>query len=152
MVDGSAPAANELAGLKSGEPLKLLTKEDIMQTPDRTYEYVTIPEWKGRVRVRSLSAQERDNWEASFISTNKKGVQTVTTRGIRASLVQLSVVDEKGALVFSAEEIGSLNGKNAAAVDRIYDAAARLSGITDDDIEEIVSNSGSVRTGASSSE
>ena len=39
--------------------------------------------------------------------------------------------------MFTDADVVALGAKSAAALDRIYDVATRLSGITDEDVEEI---------------
>ena len=42
-----------------------------------------------------------------------------------------------GSLVFHDGDIDALAGKSGAALDRLYEVAARLSGIGDQDVEEL---------------
>jgi hypothetical protein len=143
-------AATADAGLR--KPITLMTKSQILQTPDREYRIVDMSRWWGAgmsVRVQSLTAGERDSWEASHVK-QRKGEQIVNIQTVRASLVALALVDEKDQLIFTAEEIFALQGKNAAAINHIYVVAATLSGVTDEDLEELAGNSVSARTGATS--
>ena len=128
---------------------KLLSREEILGANDLPTEDVEVPEWGGSVRVRTLTGTERDEFESSIITMKKvkKGKRTVTEsspnlRNIRAKLVARSIVKEDGALMFpNSEDVFVLGEKSAAALDRVYEVSARLSKITDEDIEELEKNS-----------
>jgi hypothetical protein len=61
-------------------------------------------------------------------------------RNIRAKLVALTVVDEDGNRIFSDEDAEALGKKSAAALDRIFAVAQRLSGLRPEDVEELAGN------------
>lgn len=129
---------------------KLLTKQAIFGAQDIKTEDVAVPEWGGVVRVRGLTGIERDNYEQSLIDQRGKKTR-VDMRNARAKLVAMTVVNETGERLFSDDEITILGTKSAAALDRIYDVAAALSGVADEDIEELLGNSGPTTSGASPS-
>lgn len=130
---------------------KMLSREEILGANDLPTEDVEVPEWGGTVRVRTLTGTERDDFETSIITMKKvkKGKRTVTEsapnlRNIRAKLVARSIVKEDGSLMFpKPEDVFVLGEKSAAALDRVYEVSARLSKITDEDIEELEKNSSS---------
>jgi hypothetical protein len=92
--------------------------------------------------VKGLSAVERDAFEASMLKGSGKN-QKVDTANIRAKLCSLAIVDENHKRIFdSIPSIDALGKKSAAALTRVYEVAARLSGLRDEDVEEMVKNSG----------
>lgn len=109
-----------------------LTREQILGVDDRQYEDVPVPEWGGTVRVRGLQGNERDRWETSLLDKKNQ-----IRENPRAKLVQLCIIDERGQLLFSREDIAALGRKSAAALSRVFDVAQRLSGLTDEDMEEL---------------
>ena len=122
-----------------------LTKEEIQKVEDRVYEDVETQEWGGQVRVRSLSGVERDAFETSVL-TGKGKHRDVNLKNLRAKLVALSVVDAMGAPLFTETDIKWLGEKNACALNKIFDAAQRLSGLREEDMEELVKNSETVQS------
>ena len=129
----------------------LLDRAAILAVPDITTEDVEVPEWGGVVRVRGLTASQRDKFEAD--SLQGKGRNTsVNLHNLRARLVATCLVGESGAPVFAERDIYELGQKSASAIDRIYDVATRLSGIGENDVEELTKNSGSDQGGDSSSD
>jgi hypothetical protein len=117
-----------------------LTKEAILTADDVQFEDVEVPEWEGKVRVRSLAGIERDALEASMIEGKGKNAN-VNLANLRAKLVARSIVDEEGKRVFEDQDIAALGRKSAAALNRVYEVAQRLSGITQEDVDELTKNS-----------
>lgn len=125
-----------------------LSKDQILKSQDIATEEVEVPEWGGTVLVRGLSGRQRDEFEGSMVE--RRGRRAVmNTANMRAKLVAWSVVDENGDRLFGNADIAELGEHSAAAVTRIYNVAAKLSGLSDEDVEEMVSDFG--ETGGSSS-
>jgi hypothetical protein len=120
--------------------MAVLTKEQILAADDIKTERVPVPEWGGEVIVKSLTGRQRDEFEGSMIEQRGKRA-VMNTANMRAKLVAWSVVDEAGQRLFSNGDIGDLGEHSAAAVNRIYSVAARLSGLSDEDVEEMVGKS-----------
>lgn len=118
--------------------MSFLSKEQILHADDREYEEVDVPEWGGKVMVRSMTGKERDKFEASTV-VMKNGQQTPNLENLRARLISMCVVTEdRSALLFdSAADVQVLGNRNTRALQRIFNACQRLNGITDDDIEEM---------------
>lgn len=132
------------------EEITLLTKADILSATDTKYEYVKVPEWGGTVRVRGLTGLERDSYESSMVQNRGKDVK-VNMVNVRAGLVARACIDGAGNRLFSDNDINVLGLKSAVALERVYNVAARLSAISDDDVEKLAGNSASDRSGEPSS-
>ena len=116
-----------------------ITKEQIFQVDDIVTEDVDVPEWGGMVRVRGMTGHQRDDFETSIVEANKAPVlpgQQSASVGTRARLAARCIVDEDGRRMFSAEDAGILGLKSAAALDRIFDVACRLSRIKTSDVDD----------------
>lgn len=124
--------------------MNVLTKNAILSQSDREIEMVEVPEWGGVVFVRSLSGEERDQFEASIIERNGRDVRT-NLRNLRARLVVLAACDESGNPIFSPGDADALGAKSAAALDRIFSVAQRLSGLRENDVQELAENFGATR-------
>lgn len=118
---------------------RLLTREEILGITDFQYEDVDTPEWgEGTyVRVRGLTAHERDEFELKAVKEDFSGVTKAGMSDMRACLVSMTVVDEQGKRLFSPEDIAALGAKNAQVIDRIFNSARRLSGLTKEDVDEL---------------
>jgi hypothetical protein len=127
-----------------------LSRDDILKADDLIREEVDVPEWGGAVTVRGLTGRERDEFEASIME--RRGKRLVpNVANVRAKLVARCCIDDDGKRLFSDGDAEDLGGKSAAAMERIYGVAARLSGMTDEDIEELVDNFGVIPSAGSSS-
>ena len=128
--------------------MALLTKEQILRVKDIETRTVNVPEWGGDVLVRGMTGIERDAFEAKILDQSGKKTK-VNLQNARARLVSITVVDEEGNRLFTENEIVLLGTKSATALSRVYDVAASLSGISDDDIEELLGNSEATTSGDS---
>lgn len=116
--------------------MALLSREDIVNKDDRKYEDVEVPEWGGTVRLRSMSGTERDGFEAS-VANGPKGKRNLTN--LRARLVALCAVDENGRRLFSnSQDVIMLGNKSVAALQRLFNKANEMNGLTEKDVEELV--------------
>jgi hypothetical protein len=127
------------ASSNNGKP-QLLTRDQILNAPDARFEYVEVPEWGGTVKVKALTGEERDTYEESMLTGAGRHTK-VTMANVRAKLASRSIVDENGERLFTDKEVVKLGKKSAAALDRVYEVATRLSKISKDDIEDLKGNS-----------
>lgn len=129
----------------------VLTRDQIFAVPDIQTETVFVPAWNGTVNVKGMSAAERDAFEAS--TTIQKGNSIELNRkNFRAKLVALTVVDDDGNRIFADTDIKALGEKSAQALDLLFAAASRLSGISKQDEDDLVKNSESDQNADSSSD
>lgn len=120
--------------------IPVLSRDQILKADDLAIEQVEVPEWGGTVLVRGLTGEERDMYEQSLVEGRGKNAQ-MNLRNARAKLVVLCVVDEAGKPLFQRADVAVLGRKSAAALDRIFEAAKRLSGLSDSDVDELLGNS-----------
>ncbi|PRX90821.1 hypothetical protein [Allonocardiopsis opalescens] len=112
----------------------VLGRDQILSARDALTDYVDVPEWGGRVKIRSLSGTERDAFEAGIAGNGKK----LRLENIRAKLVAKCAINEQGQQLFSTADTAALGRKNAAVLDRVFQACQKLSGITDEDVDELL--------------
>lgn len=132
----------------------LLSRDSILKAHDRSTEEVRVPEWADSetgadtVLVRALTGRERDQFEADSL-VRVQGQMEVDPRNARARLVALCVVGEDGKPLFTRDDVAALGEKSAAALDRIFAVASRLSGLGADDMKELERDFGSGPGGGS---
>lgn len=131
--------------------MSLLTKEAILAAEDRQTEDVAVPEWGGTVRVRGLSGTERDAYEAGIVLISRSGQRSVNLKNLRGRLVALACIDEEGNRLFTDEDAIALGDRSAAALERLFDVARRLSGLSDSDVEEMAEGFGPAPSDGSTS-
>jgi hypothetical protein len=125
---------------------KSLTREAFLKP--RALKRETVETADGPVVVQELTGKERDTFERSCVKRDgKKTAEDFSN--LRAKLLELAVRDDNGDRFFhdgDAEAIGQLP---ASFLQPVFEAAARLSGITKEDVEELVGNSAAEPSGAS---
>lgn len=142
-----AQASPPTAPAASAAPV-LLSAADILGANDYRFEDVDVPEWGGVVRIKALTGAERDKFEASTIETKGKS-QKANLSNLRAKLVVWSAIDANGDRLFQPYQIDELGRKSAAALDRCFSVAQKLSKISDADVEELTQNFGDDPGGSS---
>jgi hypothetical protein len=124
--------------------MAFLTREQILSADDLVTEVVKVPEWGGSVNVRTLTAHERDVFEESLLKTKGRGrnqTRDVQLADARAKLCAITILDGDGKQLFNQTDIAELGKKSAGALNRVYDVAARLSGLSSEDMDDLVGNS-----------
>lgn len=118
-----------------------LTKEQIFAANDLATEPVDVKEWGGSVIVRSMTGADRDAFESSLVTFGEDGKRIADLSNMRAKLVAMTVVDENGDRLFTAEDIGAIAHKSASAIERVYQVAQRLNGMGTGAVDAAVKNS-----------
>lgn len=125
-----------------------LGRDAILGASDLTRELVSVPEWGGEVYVRTMTGTERDAFETAIYNSTAK---RVNTENIRARLAAATLCDDKGVLLFAPKDLAALGAKSAKALDRVYETAQRLNGMSAKDVEDLAKNSGGGQSAASGS-
>jgi hypothetical protein len=134
----------------------MLTKVQILEARNRRKtQIIDVPEWfeGGQVIIIELSGKERDAFEADMVQLGTNGQQKINLRNIRAKLVARCIVDPSDfeitegvasllpnhtiTRMFNDVETNDLGDVSATALQRVFEAAQHLSGITKADVEEL---------------
>lgn len=138
----------------------VLTREDVLAAKDTQIEFVKVPEWSGGnadagVFVRGLSGAQRDSFELAMIEQKGKK-QEVNLRNLRAKLIVRCAVNsddpDTAKAIFQLSDIEALGKKSAAALQRVYAVAQRVSGLSNEDVEELTVQLGNDQSGDSGSD
>lgn len=117
---------------------KLLSRSEILKADDLPTKDVEVPEWGGTVRVRSMTAKDRDAFEATILEAQRAGL--AAPENVRARHAAACIVDEKGRQIFNEEDILALGQKSGAALARVYDAISSLNQLAPEHVEEAAKN------------
>ena len=131
-------------------PRQPLTREGILAIADIRTETTDVPEWGGTVIVQGFTGDERDDFEATCVQGRGRKTE-VNLRNYRAKLVARCCRLPDGTRMFTDDDALALGQKSAAALNRIFEVAARLSGLTEQDMEELAGNSARGRSGVTPS-
>lgn len=100
----------------------------------------TTPGEGTHVFVRGLGATGKDRFDDQIYSVDKAGGLKVKVEGVRALLISLCVCDEKGERIFSNDDVPMLEQLDGRTADALYVVAARLSNLTNKDVQDMVKN------------
>lgn len=128
----------------------MLAPTAVAGAQDAQTEDVECPEWGGWIRLRGLTGRERDAFEAGIMRGRGRNRQP-DLRNLRARLIVACAIDEEGNRLFSDADATMLGNKSARVIGRLFDAAQRLSGLSDDDIEELTEDFDDAPSGSSTS-
>lgn len=118
---------------------KALTRADVLGAQDGRREAVEVPEWGGTLWVRTLTASERDAFEASLVRVRAGKIEP-NNANQRGRFVALCATDEAGQRLFTDDDAGQIGDRAAPAVERVYEAALRLNGMRAKDVEDARGN------------
>ena len=110
-----------------------LTRSGILDSIDLPRHLVSVPEWNGDVYVRGLTAGQRDRLESVFTTGGDR-------TNVRALIAVMCTVDQDGNRLFTDVDIELLADKNAKALDRIFEAVMKVSGLSDGDVKAMEGN------------
>ena len=86
--------------------------------------------------MRTLNGTERDAFEQSMVGKKNK----TNLDNVRARFAVLTICDESGNRLFTANDATELGKKSAAALDRVFAVAQRLNGFSSEDAKELAKN------------
>ena len=113
---------------------KLLSRAQLQRAVPLPFEDVDVPELGGVVRVRAMTALQREDFMESV--RDKEG--KLVTRGYVIKQLAICVVDDDGKPAVSEQVI---QGWPATAIDRLFAVADRFTRITEAEVEAEVKNS-----------
>jgi hypothetical protein len=110
----------------------MLNKDQILKLCDLRIKEIDVPELGGTIRIRELTLEDagRIYAEIQDYPERERGYQDI----FRA--VASSIVDEKGELMFTTEEVASLGKRFSDAITRIYNEIILLCGGKNEDAEK----------------
>jgi len=109
-----------------------------------------VPAWGGVVRVRGLTGTGRDEYEASTMVW-RNGKAYPDTENARAKLVARCVVGDDGEPLFTQQDVHALGELDGLTLNKVWEVAMELSGLTEADMEELAGNSSAAQSGGSTS-
>jgi hypothetical protein len=128
----------------------LLGRDAILKATALPTEDVYVPFWGGTVRLRGLTGKGRDEYEASNMVW-RDGRAYPDTANTRAKLVARCAVDEEGEPLFTQQDADALGELPGRELNLLWERALALSGLTEEDAEELAGNSPAAPSGGSTS-
>ena len=124
---------------------KPLSKSDILAVQDNHIKVLDVPEWGGKVHLRSLGVEQRmdflvDIGKMQDIAKSDALAASQYYLQVQCGLLIGSIVDSTGARCFTKEDIAALSQKSPAVINKIYDEIVRLNSFSVDSQEEEAKN------------
>ena len=107
-----------------------LSRAAILAANDASIKAVAVPEWGGDVCIKVFNGTARDRVDAYISKSTDKDGKLVNSAGLRSLIIRLAACDESGSELFTDDDLATLDGKAATALNRIYTAACDLNGLS----------------------
>jgi hypothetical protein len=120
--------------------MPLLSAASVRAKRDWKTKDITVPEWEGEVRVRSLSL--RDRLAVQALSDVREQVP---------QLLAMSLIDEEGNRLFGPDQLEDLAGKDSVPCLRLFDELVSFNGMGKKDVQAAEKNSATTSPAASPS-
>ena|SRR5215471_5103069 len=130
--------------------LPLLGRDAILKATDLPTEDIEVPEWGGTVRIRGLTGEGRDEYEASTFVI-RDGQAYPDTANTRAKLCARCIVDEAGEPLFTQQDVHALGQLSGRALNLVWERCLALSGLSNEDVADLAGNSDAAPSGGSTS-
>lgn len=105
----------------------------ILTLDDSEEEELYVPEWKVRIKLRSMSAKER----ASMLKATQDAQGDVDPEKMYPAIVVRCALHPKtGKRLFNDSNIAALGTKSAAAIERVAKRAMEMSGMGSDAVDK----------------
>ena len=115
-----------------------LTAADILNANDTDIKAMDVPEWGGRVYLRTISGAERD--EYAMTCANRTQGSKVNIRELEALLLVMAICDIDGNPLFNKSHVKELDRKSSKVVDRLLQAIQQHNRMDDESVEELAGN------------
>lgn len=117
-------------------------RDAILALQDLGTDEVFVAPWNTYVRVKSMSAGQRNKLATLMLTSSGRDFDVDLSQlpGVMANVVAWCCVDESGKRLFTDADAESLNEKHGDALQTIFEAAMRVSGLGDTDAGTIAKN------------
>jgi hypothetical protein len=134
---------------------QLVGREDFLgaKAKARRFDLVECP-WNPdkKMRLRSLTAKEIGQYETTTLNTKKGGLVTDRLIDAKRRLLIMTAVDGSGNPFLTMSDLTSMEDTDGMIINQAYKACAKHVGISEDEVEDLVKNSGAIGGGDSASD
>lgn len=116
--------------------MKVLSKSDLLAATVVPTSTCAVPELGGVVHVRGMTGVERDAYESTLFK-GKGRHREINLANARAKLVAFCCVDDAGRRLFTDADADELGRVRVDVLNRLFIVAQRLSGLTDEEVEDL---------------
>lgn len=110
----------------------MLSKSDILSNKV-ALPFTDVKCMGGTVRVRAMSAGTRDIFEQRMGRLDE--LEPGVSKNLRATFLIHCIVDESNEMMFTMDDVDALSNKSSVELDKLFDAAQRINGLSDSEAE-----------------
>lgn len=128
-----------MADISTPPALPLLSREALLAaaTTALPRERLDLPELGGAVYVQGMSGKQRDAWERSLVVLRRGQRRDLNIDNVRARLAVRCLVTEAGERILTDTDAPLIGNLRVDLLNRIYELAQKLSGVSDEDLDEL---------------
>ena len=120
---------------------KGLTADEILAANDCKPVPVEVPEWGGTVYLRPMDGKNLQAWEEDMANRPMDGDRITKLDRVRGTLLQKTLCDAEGNLLFSGNGgIDELEKRNGAVLTRLTNQALRMHNLGAAEVERLQGN------------
>jgi len=106
-------------------------RKTILEADDIESEIIDVPQWGIKVEIRGMSSKER----AKLLKSTSVNGEVDFDRWFPDLIIATAHDPETGDKIFEPADREALNAKSGAAITKLAEAASRLSGLGEADVE-----------------
>lgn len=115
----------------------MLSRDNILKAKS-AYKYVDVPfNADGVIRIRVMSAAQREQYESQMLQAKEKGVNVAN---FRAVMIAMTACDEKGEPIFTLEDVEDISKLDWSLLDAAYIEALKLNGMFKTSVDDAKKN------------
>ena len=126
-------------------------REDILAIQDHKIEPFPTPEWpslNGKIFIQTIQARDKGAIEKRTCDPKTGEVSRLDI--FTATYAAKCICDAEGTQIFTDDDIDALSRKNAGVIERVFRAAKKLNGLSEEAIADAEKNSERTTTSDSS--
>jgi hypothetical protein len=109
----------------------MLNRDSILKAKDLKTVDLEVKEWGGTIRLQTMTGSARQEYYRS--TAGKDG----TPKNVMEALIVACAVDEAGKPIFTSADVSELSRKSSIAINRVFEKAAELNGLTQKAVDDI---------------
>ena len=112
-----------------------LSKEQILNSKDIKTIELSVPEWGGVVKIQTMTGEARQQFQEALNVPKGK-----LPKNMMEALLVACLVDDRGGPLFSSEDVAELAKKSSIVIQKVWESAADLNGLTDKSVKALEKN------------
>ena len=109
--------------------------EDLVKELKPIIKKFRIEELNDDIGIKVMSGGDREIFEDTVMKMTGKDGNMSSIKGMRSTLLKLSLVNEDGSLMFNDSNLDQLNGLPAPIINALFNEAMKINGLVEEQLE-----------------